>query len=206
MRRTRRDRDDIREVLLEAALVEFGAHGFDGASTRAIAARAEAHQPQINYHFASKEDLWRASVAYLFEQLDAALVRLGPSDDPVERFAEMLTRLVRFAAARPQLHQIIVQEATAPSERLDWMVTTYVAPRHAGLVVLWREVRAAGAAAPVGDDHIHHMVMGAVSLVYVNATEARLLHGRDPVDPARIEAHADAVVALFLPGRVGRVG
>jgi hypothetical protein len=52
--RHRRPRADIREELLKSALVEFGAKGFDGASTRAIAARIQAHQPQINYHFESK--------------------------------------------------------------------------------------------------------------------------------------------------------
>src|ERR1700675_235292 len=64
--RLRRTRTDIREALLESALVEFGAKGFDGASTRAIASRVEAHQPQINYHFESKAALWRASVDHLF--------------------------------------------------------------------------------------------------------------------------------------------
>ena len=58
--RVRRTRTDIREALLKSALVEFGAKGFDGASTRAIAARVEAHQPQINYHFESKTALWTA--------------------------------------------------------------------------------------------------------------------------------------------------
>jgi hypothetical protein len=38
-RRARVVREDIRERLLDAALVEFGARGFDGASTRAIALR-----------------------------------------------------------------------------------------------------------------------------------------------------------------------
>src|SRR5271163_2700117 len=75
--RSRRTRADIREALLESALVEFGAKGYDGASTRAIALRVEAHQPQINYHFESKEALWAASVDHLFgllgETLDGAL-------------------------------------------------------------------------------------------------------------------------------------
>jgi hypothetical protein len=56
--RLRRVRTDIREALLESALVEFGAKGFDGASTRTIALRVQAHQPQINYHFESKTALW----------------------------------------------------------------------------------------------------------------------------------------------------
>src|ERR1700733_9673959 len=71
--RLRRTRTDIREALLESALVEFGAKGFDGASTRAIARAVEAHQPQINYHFESKAALWTAAVDYLFALLGEAL-------------------------------------------------------------------------------------------------------------------------------------
>jgi TetR/AcrR family transcriptional regulator len=55
--RVRRERADIREDLLQSALVEFGTKGFEGASTLAIARRVGAHQPQINYHFKSKEIL-----------------------------------------------------------------------------------------------------------------------------------------------------
>src|SRR3978361_1809092 len=60
-----RSRTDIGEALLESALVEFGAKGFDGASTRAIASRVQAHQPQINYHFESKSALWTAAGDHL---------------------------------------------------------------------------------------------------------------------------------------------
>jgi hypothetical protein len=35
---------------------------------------------------------------------------------------------------------------------------------------------------------------------YVNAPEVRLLTGRDPSDPKWIEAHADGLVAILLPG------
>ncbi|MDT5105247.1 MAG: TetR/AcrR family transcriptional regulator, partial [Mycobacterium sp.] len=70
--RLRRTRTDIRQALLESALAEFGAKGFDGASTRAIARRVQAHQPQINYHFESKTALWTAAVDYLFGLLREA--------------------------------------------------------------------------------------------------------------------------------------
>src|ERR1700689_423870 len=75
--RVRRAGTDVRQALLESALVEFGAKGFDGAPTRAIAGRVDAPQPQINYHFESKGALWTAAVDYLFgllgEALDGAL-------------------------------------------------------------------------------------------------------------------------------------
>src|SRR5258708_2096298 len=78
--RTRRSRTDIRELLLASALVEFGAKGFDGASTRAIARRVEAHQPQLNYHFDSKAALWTAAVDHLFGLLAEALAGVLPTD------------------------------------------------------------------------------------------------------------------------------
>ena len=81
VRRPRRTRDDLRQQLLDSALVEFAAKGFDGASTRSIAKRVDAHQPQINYHFASKEALWEAAVDHLFGLLYASLGDLLPLDD-----------------------------------------------------------------------------------------------------------------------------
>src|SRR6202034_2792788 len=77
--RIRRTRTDIRQALLESALVEFGAKGFDGASTRAIASRVESHQPQINYHFESKTALWTAAVDHLFGLLIEAFGGVVPA-------------------------------------------------------------------------------------------------------------------------------
>ncbi len=88
--RVRRPSDTVVADLLEAAATEFAAHGFAGASTRRIAERAGAHQPQINYHFTSKEQLWRATVDHLFGLMDAALAGLdgsGPLRGGVRRGA-----------------------------------------------------------------------------------------------------------------------
>jgi AcrR family transcriptional regulator len=79
VRRRRKGSEVVAEELLDAALVEFAAHGFEGTSTRAIAQRAGCHQPQINYHFASKEQLWQAAVDRLFGQLGEASPRRQPS-------------------------------------------------------------------------------------------------------------------------------
>ncbi|MBL8379289.1 MAG: TetR family transcriptional regulator C-terminal domain-containing protein [Burkholderiales bacterium] len=42
-----------------AAIEEFARHGFQGASTQAIAARAGLSKPQLNYYIDGKEDLYR---------------------------------------------------------------------------------------------------------------------------------------------------
>ena len=44
---------------------------------------------------------------------------------------------------------------------------------------------------------LYYSLVGAASLAYVNAPEARLL-GHDTLSESFISAHADALVAMFL--------
>ncbi len=200
-RRARRDRRDIRELLLQSAIVEFGQKGFEGASTRAIAERIDAHQPQINYHFSSKEDLWRAVVDKLFAGLDEAI--LDPhQDDPLpDRFARMLKRMCRYASEYPQLNQIMVHEASSPGVRLAWITNTHVRWRHKHIIAMWRQLRSAGLAAPIDDDVFYYFTWGAGSLPYMSASEATLL-GTTPQSDDFIKRHGEALVATLLPGWV----
>jgi TetR/AcrR family transcriptional regulator len=205
--RLRRTRTDIREALLESALVEFGAKGFDGASTRAIARAVEAHQPQINYHFESKAALWTAAVDYLFALLGEALAGVLPAEPAradvprlAAAFADAIRRFVHFAAEHPELNQIMVHEGTAASDRLTWLTQTHVKPFFDGIQPAWQILRDAGMAAAIDSDILYYVLVGAASLPYANAPEVRLLTGRDPGDPAWIAAHADALVAILLPG------
>jgi AcrR family transcriptional regulator len=205
--RTRRTRADIRDALLDSALTEFGAKGFDGASTRAIAQRVEAHQPQINYHFASKAALWNAAVDYLFGLLRETMHGVLPAKvASVEAsqlglaFAEGIRRFVGFAAEHPELNQIMVHEGTADSARLEWMTETHVKPLFRATLATWQILRGAGIAAPIDGGILYYVLIGAASLPYVNAPEVRLLTGRDPSGPEWIGAHAEGLVALLLPG------
>src|SRR6476469_1086061 len=52
-------RDDV----LDAAMVEFADHGFEGASTEDIARRAGISQPYLFRLFGTKKELFKASVA-----------------------------------------------------------------------------------------------------------------------------------------------
>jgi TetR/AcrR family transcriptional regulator len=207
--RLRRARKDIREALLQSALVEFGAKGFDGASTLTIAKRVEAHQPQINYHFTSKENLWTAAVDYLFGLLVVGMDGILPADPAGvdvhqlgTAFAEGIRQFVRFAADHPELNQIMVHEGTAASDRLTWMTETHIRPFFEAVRPVWHRLCDAGVAAPIDSEILYYVLIGAASLPYVNAPEVRLLTGRDPSSPEWIRAHADGLVAILLPGFV----
>ncbi len=190
-----------RSALLDAALQEFAAHGFEGASTRRIAAAAGTHQPQINYHFESKDALWKAAVDHLFARLDRAVgEHLGETDpgwDTRAGFAANVRAFVRAAAGLPELNRIMVQEATIDSERLQWIVDTHTRPRFDVVTGQWSRLRADGVVADIDEVVLYYSLVGAASLAYVNAPEARRL-GHDTLADSFIDAHADALVTMFV--------
>ncbi|WP_067806409.1 TetR/AcrR family transcriptional regulator [Nocardia beijingensis] len=55
----RRDAERSRQALLDAALDEFAAKGFDGARVQEIAERAGVNKQLITYYFGGKEGLYR---------------------------------------------------------------------------------------------------------------------------------------------------
>jgi AcrR family transcriptional regulator len=207
-RKARRDHERgvlTRQALLDSALHEFAASGFEAASTRAIAARAGVRQGQLTYHFDSKDVLWRAAVDQLFDRFDlefVAALEPGP-DDPVSLFARSIRALVRSVSRLPELNRIMVHEATADSERLAWIVETHVRARFEQLATLWRALHGSGATDLDADPVIiYYTLLGAASLLYVNADEARRLVGSatsdDVIDDRLIETHANTLVAMFI--------
>ena len=204
--RTQERGDLTRQLLIDSALHEFAASGFEAASTRVIAARAGVRQGQLTYHFESKYVLWRAAVDHLFERFDAefsAGFAPEPDADPASLLAGSIRALVRSVARLPELNRIMVHEATADSERLDWIVETHVRARFEQFGVLWGAVRESGAnELDVDPVIVYYTLLGAASLLYVNAAEARRLLGRagsgDVISNELIEAHADTLVVMFL--------
>lgn len=78
--RTRRNGDDTRRRILEAAERLFAEQGLGATSLRAIARAAGVRQPTLHYHFRDKRELFRASldlrVVPLFNARLAALEEL----------------------------------------------------------------------------------------------------------------------------------
>ena len=185
--------------------MEFAAHGFEAASTRSIAAAADTQQPQINYHFESKEALWKAALDHLFDRLDESMRRHAAAlPAPVtvrDRLAVTVRSFVHAAAELPELNRIMVHESTVPSDRLRWIVDRHTRPRFELVATEWRAARATGEVPPIDESVLYYSLVGAASLAYVNAPEAELL-GYNTLDPAFIVAHADALVLTFLPAPI----
>ena len=84
-----RDAERTRERILDAALVEFGEHGYAGARIGAIARRAGANQQLISYYFDGKQGLYRA----LTERWRAMSGDLNTPDAPLDQVIAAFTHV-----------------------------------------------------------------------------------------------------------------
>jgi AcrR family transcriptional regulator len=110
---------DNRSRLLQAATDAFAEYGYEGASLRAIAENAGVSFQLIAYYFGSKEELWVATVDFLFERYLETGKGLGftTSGNLAEQFHNHLRLLLTDMLQRPQLRKIWIQEYLADSAR-----------------------------------------------------------------------------------------
>jgi AcrR family transcriptional regulator len=200
-RATRPSADATRERILAAALDLFSELSFDGATTRDIASRAGVTQPLLNYHFSSKDELWRAAVDGLFAALNQVLTGRAEGLRGVDdlTLARLVAReFIYFSAANPQLHRIITQECKTDGPRMDWLVDRHIRPLYQWTTDMFARLVEQGQVPDIPPMHLYYLLTGAGPTIFVLAPECRRLAGIDPQGPEVVEAHADAVIALIF--------
>ncbi|MBT8076942.1 MAG: TetR/AcrR family transcriptional regulator [Gammaproteobacteria bacterium] len=192
------------QKLLDAALEAFSENGFKGTSTRDIAERAGVHHPLITYHFKNKEELWRASADRIFTQFNKALreAREASADlCPRTRMASMIRAYVRCSATQPALHKVIVQEASHPSSRLDWLVERHLRPLSREAVKELENVQRQGIA-PDGDPALlFNMIRASAGGLMALGLELKGTSNIDLQKQDAVEALADMIIQVFLPNK-----
>ena len=140
-----------RAALVQAALKLFGRQGFDGTSTREIAAEAKANIGSIAYHFGGKEGLRAAAADYIVDTIQAiagqamgspqAAVAGDPEAARAQLFAA-LERMVTFIVASPQageIVQFVLRELSHPTAALDRIYDGVFEPTHRRLCLIWEQ-------------------------------------------------------------------
>jgi AcrR family transcriptional regulator len=90
--------------ILEAAQAEFGEHGLEGTTVRAIAQRAEVDPSLVLQHYGSKNDLFAIA---------ARLHRDSPDDNVAEHLLDVLD--VRLGEMPPETRALVRSMLTAPA-------------------------------------------------------------------------------------------
>ena len=169
-RATRPSGDAARDRIVAAATDLFSERSYDGATTRDIAARAGVTQPLVNYHFRSKEELWRTAVDALFDRLSNTMYERTHGLRGVDEIttAKLLVReFIVFSARNPQLHRIIMQESKADGPRMDYLVDRHVRPIYERTFAMFESLASAGAMPDIPAAHLYYILTGAGPSMFV---------------------------------------
>ena len=199
---------ETRQKILQAALETFAEKGYDGASTRAIAAKAGVNLGLLPYYFGDKEKLWQAAVDLAFAELQRGLdiVRNDPQiAGDRERAGGMIRAHVHYVAAHPEFVRLMHDEGKRRGPRMRWIVDRHVRPIYEVIVKLFESSRTEAterdsAWQSVDPVHFFYVLAGATGVVFHQAEECKRLSGIDPFDPAFVETHARVVEAVLLGG------
>nr|WP_295467911.1 TetR/AcrR family transcriptional regulator [Mesorhizobium sp.] len=202
-----------RARILESAEAEFADHGFDGVSVRQIALRAEVPVALINYHYGSKEGLYRAifemRAPMIVDQRLAGL-RLAEMEPDQERKVEMIVKAVlvpnlhmRSAEKNSSYARILAREVSDPKSHDRKVIQEFFDP------IAYKVTEALQKAMPdrtIEEIHWGYQAMLGV-MVYTMADTgriSRLSGGRcDPEEEMATSTHLVALMkAALLYGRV----
>src|SRR5687767_6422784 len=108
--------------ILAAAEAVFAARGFEGASTREIAAQAGVNISSLHYHWASKDALYVAVFQDVFDRLTdllrGTLGRLAGERRREVVVAKVMGELVGFMAEHPSVPKLLVRRLLEPDVAL----------------------------------------------------------------------------------------
>ena len=198
-----RDADVTKERLLDAALASFSVRGFEASSTRQIETMAGVKRGLIGYHFGSKQALWKAAADHIMtvaeQELSRALISIEHVD-PDARLRFFIRSYVAFCARHPEVNRLMIQEGMDTEWRLEWLLDRVVRRWYTQVCQLFEEAGARGTAPDMPAHHFYYIVTGAATLMFSNALEAQALSHKNPLSPEVVEAHAEALANLFVPG------
>ena len=115
---------ETKRALLDAALVEFAASGFEGASLRQIGAAAGVNHRLIQHHFGCKMTLWTVSARKAYSDFEDRLNRRLEGLEGVsekEKITLLFREFILHCAENPALHKFMLQANQEP-ERMQWVV------------------------------------------------------------------------------------
>jgi TetR/AcrR family transcriptional regulator of autoinduction and epiphytic fitness len=193
----RRLTDRKRSAILEAAIDEFRASGYEATSMDRIAARAGTSKRTVYNHFPSKEVLFAEILHQLWHTVIEGEALTYRADRPLrDQLLELIAQKFRLLndEAFVSLARVAIAAGIHSPERARDMVSR-MSEREEGLTVWIRAAAAAGSLKVNDPVFASHQLQG---LIKGFAFWPQVMLDQAPLDPAMQEQVAESAVDMFL--------
>jgi AcrR family transcriptional regulator len=114
--RRKKEREEVRQKILDAARALFVAQGVEAVSMRKIAAKIDYTATALYTHFKDKESLLRELCDADFRAFRGALERAAEIADPVERLRALGKAYIAFARGYPNHYRLMFMTPQPPRD------------------------------------------------------------------------------------------
>jgi TetR/AcrR family transcriptional regulator of autoinduction and epiphytic fitness len=189
--------DRKREAIIQAAIAEFRANGFEVTSMDKIAATAGVSKRTVYNHFPSKEELFAEILNQLWTRISAEQSVVYNRDQPLrEQLRQMLQAKVQLMADENflTLARVAIAATIHSPERAQNMVER-MGEREEGLTVWIRAAQADGRLKAVDPEFAAHQVQG---LLKTFGFWPQMSMGRAALDAEMQTTVAESALEMFL--------
>ena len=144
----RKDGEQTRDRLLEAASMEFTEKGFHGAKVAQICRRAGCNVAAINYYFGSKDELYLAVFRQAIENSTGSWQVADTGLRPEDRLRQVITAIIGEhlqCGDSGQFLRLYLMELAHPTGLIDDTLRHYFEPRRHETLALLAELLGPGA-------------------------------------------------------------
>ncbi|MCG8400245.1 MAG: TetR/AcrR family transcriptional regulator [Firmicutes bacterium] len=202
-------KQQTRRKILDAALQVFAEVGFEAASLAAIAKRCGVQKALVQYHFETKDKLWKAAIGQLWAELRDALPNYlrqpaGADHKSMTQQSDirrLFKQIILFARDHPAWVGIMFREASAPGPRLDWLVEHYLQQDFADGTRFIELAQQHGLLPRAPAIHLLHIISGALTYALYVAPLTHKVTGIDMASEQSLDTLVDTLMLLLRGDR-----
>lgn len=186
-----------REAILQAAIAEFRANGFDATSMDKIAARAEVSKRTVYNHFPSKDDLFAAILLQLWDACAPQVeVAYQPQLDLRSQLLQLMQQKMRMLTDGHfiDLARVAIAATLHSPERAQAMVAKF-GEREQGVLSWIRVAQQDGRLKPCDPQFAAHLLQGQLKSF---AFWPQITMGKPALDGAQQQVVVETAVDMFL--------
>ena len=195
-----RIQQEKRELILEAALEVFSAHGFRGATIDQIADAAGMSKPNLLYYFRRKEDVHETLITRLLATWLQPLRELDDIGDPLTEIRSYIRRKLEMARDFPRESRLFANEILQGAPRIKLLLEEelkVLVDEKAELIKGWMR---AGRIAKTDPYHLIFSIWATTQHYADFDTQVRAVLGPDRGGDGRFEDAARYLEQLFVDG------
>lgn len=197
--RPRANRARVLEAIREAAIIEFGLHGFKGASTQAIAERAGLTKPQLHYYIQGKDELYAELLYAVLQGWSEAFAFDAEPEDPRRVLTRYIRKKLDYAIDHAGLSRIFTNEVLGGGPNLGkyWPVAVRSTQEKVDIIDGWI---AEGLMRPLDARLLLMHIWGMTQHYADYAVQAKVMLGLPPGAPLDREAIVRELTSFVLLG------